>query len=224
MIAVVYSGSRFSDWRLANKGKIITGFKGMGINPNLHNEQHILQSLNKSNTLINYAEQIKKIYFFGAGSSSNDRKDRIQRVFQEFFINAKIYVDQDIVGAAISTLGDHKGYIGILGSGSNVGFFNGKRMMEDNYGLGYILADEGSSNWIGRTLLKHFLTESMPDDIYDLFIEAHPIDRKQVLEKVYNNPNPNQFLTSFSDFVSEHKSHPFIHQIIKSGFELFIIN
>src|SRR5690606_30797005 len=121
----------------------------------LHNEQHILQSLNKSNTLINYAEQIKKIYFFGAGSSSNDRKDRIQRVFQEFFINAKIYVDQDIVGAAISTLGDHKGYIGILGSGSNVGFFNGKRMMEDNYGLGYILADEGSSNWIGRTLLKH---------------------------------------------------------------------
>jgi glucosamine kinase len=221
VIAVVYSGSRFSDWRLANKGKIITGFKGMGINPNLHNEQHILQSLNKSNTLINYAEQIKKIYFFGAGSSSNDRKDRIQRVFQEFFINAKIYVDQDIVGAAISALGDHKGYIGILGSGSNVGFFNGKRMMEDNYGLGYILADEGSSNWIGRTLLKHFLTETMPDDIYDLFIEAHPIDRKQVLEKVYNNPNPNQFLTSFSDFVSEHKSHPFIYQIIKSGFELF---
>ena len=40
-------------------------------------------------------------------------------------------------------------------------------------------------------------------------------------EKVYNNPNPNQFLTSFSDFVSEHKSHPFIYQIIKSGFELF---
>lgn len=221
MIAVVYSGSRFSDWRLANKGKIITGFKSMGINPNLHNDQYIFQSLNKSNTLINYAEQIKRIHFFGAGSSSPERKEKVQRVFQEFFKNAKVYVDQDIVGAALSTLGDNKGYVGILGSGANAGFYNGRKLMEENYGLGYILADEGSSNWIGRRLLKHFLTESMPDDIYELFIEAHPLDRKQVLEKVYNNPNPNLFLTSFADFVAEHKDHPFIHGIIQSGFELF---
>jgi len=109
VIAVVYSGSRFSDWRLANKGKIITGFKSMGINPNLHNDQYIFQSLNKSNTLINYAEQIKRIHFFGAGSSSPERKEKVQRVFQEFFKNATLYVDQDIVGAALSTLGDNKG-------------------------------------------------------------------------------------------------------------------
>lgn len=224
MIAIVYSGSRFSDWRLANKGKIITGFKAMGINPNLHDDRHILQSLNKSNNLINHAEEIKRIYFFGAGSSSADRKEKIQRVFNSFFKNARVFVDQDIVGAALATLGDNKGLIGILGSGSNAGYYNGKKMQENNYGLGYILADEGSSNWIGRRLLKSFLTETMPEDLYDLFIEEHPLDRKQVLEKVYNNPNPNQFLTSFADFVDENKAHPFIHGIVEQGFELFCEN
>lgn len=224
MIAVVYSGSRFSDWRLANKGKIITGFKAMGINPNLHDERHIFQSLNKSNNLINHAEEIKRIYFFGAGSSSQERKDKIHRVLSGFFKNARIFVDQDIVGAALATLGDNKGIVGILGSGSNAGYYNGKKIIGDNYGLGYILADEGSSNWIGRKLLKSFLTETMPDDIYDLFTEKHTLDRKQVLEKVYNNPNPNLFLTSFADFVEENESHPFIRGIVAQGFELFIEN
>lgn len=222
MIAVVYSGSRFSDWRLANKGKVVTGFKAMGINPNLHDDRHIFQSLNKSNNLINHAEEIKRIYFYGAGSSAQERKDKIHRVFSNFFKNAKVFVEQDIVGAALATLGDNKGLVGILGSGSNAGYYNGKKMVDDNFGLGYILADEGSSNWIGRKLLKSFLTESMPDDIYDLFIESHPLDRKQVLEKVYNSPNPNQFLTSFTDFVEENASHPFVRDILAQGFELFI--
>lgn len=222
MIAVVYSGSRFSDWRLANKGKVVTGFKAMGINPNLHDDRHIFQSLNKSNNLINHAEEIKRIYFYGAGSSAQERKDKIHRVFSNFFKNARVYVEQDIVGAALATLGDNKGLVGILGSGSNAGYYNGKKMVDDNFGLGYILADEGSSNWLGRMLLKSFLTESMPDDIYDLFIESHPLDRKQVLEKVYNSPNPNQFLTSFTDFVEENEGHPFIRDMVAKGFELFI--
>lgn len=221
MIAIVYSGSRFADWRLANKGQVVTGFKTMGINPNLHDDRHIFQSLNKSNSLINHAEEIKRIYFFGPGSSSPERKEKINRVFSNFFKNARIYVDLDIKASALSTLGDGKGLVGILGSGSNACYYDGKKIFTDNFGLGYILADEGSSNWLGRQLLKGFLTETMPDDLRDLFLEKHPLDRKQVLEKVYNNPNPTLFLNSFADFIDENAGHPFIVGIIKKGFELY---
>ena len=221
MIAIVYSGSRFADWRLASKGKVISGFKTMGINPNLHDERHIFQSLNKSNSLINHAEEIRRIYFFGAGSSSQDRKDKINRVFSNFFKNAKVFVDLDITASARATLGDYKGLIGIIGSGSNAGYYNGKKVLNENYGLGYILADEGSSNWIGRTLLKTFLTEIMPVDLQDHFVEKHPLDRKQIMAKVYNNPNPTLFLTSFTDFIEAYQSHPFIEEILKDGFRLF---
>lgn len=222
VIAVVYSGSKYANWRLADKGKIITGFKTTGINPNLQDERFIHQTLNKSNNLINHAEEIRRIYFFGPSASSSDRREKIYTVFEQFFKNARIYVDQDITASARSTLGDSKGLIGVLGSGSNAAYYNGKKITESNFGLGYILADEGSSNWIGRRLLKSFLTETMPDDIRELFVEKHPLDRKQVLEKVYNYAHPTLFLTSFSDFVEEHKSHTFIENMVQEGFRQFI--
>lgn len=221
MIAIVYSGSRFADWRLASRGKVLTGFKTMGINPNLHDDRHIFQALNKSNSLINHAEEIKRIYFFGPGSSSEERKEKVHRVLSNFFKNARVFVDLDITASALAALGDNKGLVGILGSGSNACYYNGQKIFSENYGLGYILADEGSSNWIGRRLLKSFLTETMPEDLRDRFMEKHPLDRKQILEKVYNNPNPTLFLNSFSDFVDEHADHPHLSGIIQEGFDLF---
>lgn len=222
MIAVVFSGSRFSDWRLADKRKVVTGFRMMGINPYLHDERFILQLLNKNNNLINYAEQIRRIYFFGAGSSSPERKDKIATVLKQFFIHAKVTVDHDVKASALCTLGDGKGLIGILGSGSNAAYFNGKRTADNNFGLGYILADEGSANWIGRMLLKSFLNETMPSDLQERFIERYPLDRKIILDKVYNQANPTLFLTSFADFVMENHKHRFIKRIIYRGFKLYI--
>ncbi len=222
MIAVVFSGSRFSDWRLAEKGKIVTGFRMMGINPYLHDERFILQLLNKNNNLINYAEKIRRIYFFGAGSSSPERKDKIASVFKQFFKNAKIAVDHDVKASAISTFGDGKGLIGILGSGSNAAYFNGRRTTDNNFGLGYILADEGSANWIGRMLLKSFLNGTMPEDLLEKFVERYPLDRKIIMDKVYNQANPTLFLTSFADFVMENHKHRFVKKTIHQGLKLYV--
>jgi|SRR5690606_13535574 Predicted N-acetylglucosamine kinase len=222
MIAVVFSGSRFSDWRLADKGKIVTGFRTMGMNPYLHDERFIFQLLNKNNTLINYAEQIRRIYFFGAGSSSAERKEKIATVFKTFFKNAKVAVDHDVNASARATFGDGKGLIGILGSGSNAAYYNGKKTVENNFGLGYILADEGSANWIGRMLLKSFLNETMPEDLREKFTDRYSLDRKVILDKVYNQANPTLFLTSFADFVTENHQHRFVKKIIQKGFKQYI--
>lgn len=222
MIAVVYSGSKFADWRLADKGRVITGFRTSGINPYLQDERYIAQLLNKNTNLINNAEKIKRIYFFGAGSSSPERKNKIKAVFEKFFINAKVKVEHDVIASAISTFGDEKGIIGIIGSGSNAAFYTGKKVIPNNYGLGYILADEGSTNWTSRLLLKHYLTDTLPQDLQNKLLNKFAIDRKIILEKVYNSPQPTIFLNSFSDFVLENKNHPFIIQIVKNGFRLFL--
>lgn len=224
MIAVVFSGSRFANWRLANRGKIVSGFRTSGFNPNLHDERYIIQNLNKCNDLINHAEKIKKIFFFGAGTSTQDKKEKLTKIFENFFVNAKVFIEEDIQGSAIATSGDHNSIIGILGSGSNAGYYNGKKVNTKNYGLGYILADEGSSNWIGRMLLKSFLTNKMPQDLKETFESKHSLDKKLILDKIYNNPNPDIFLTSFTDFVSDNKEHPFIKEIITEGMELFLKN
>jgi len=51
MIAVVYSGSNYADWRLADKDRTIASFKTSGINPYFDDEKRIIQLLNKTSTL-----------------------------------------------------------------------------------------------------------------------------------------------------------------------------
>ncbi|MFZ4260624.1 hypothetical protein ACFRAE_01170 [Sphingobacterium sp. HJSM2_6] len=222
MIAVVYSGSRYADWRLAEKGRILHGFRTTGINPYIQEERFIYQLLNKNTQLINNAERIRKIYFFGAGASSKERQEKIERVFTQFFKNAKVKASHDVLASAISTFSNEKGIIGIIGSGSNAAYYNGKKIVENNYGLGYILADEGSTNWQARQILKDFLTESMPPGFKDKFVRKHNIDRKTILDKTYNTPNPNIFLTSFADFILENKDDPYIEGIIKKGLDIYV--
>ena len=64
MIAVVYSGSRNADWKLAEKGRIVCDVKTPGINPFFNDERTITAILTKNHQLISYAEDIKRIYFF----------------------------------------------------------------------------------------------------------------------------------------------------------------
>ena len=62
MIAVVYSGSKSAFWKIANNGKTIAECTMPGINPCFNEPKHILYLLSKNIALINYAEQIKRIY------------------------------------------------------------------------------------------------------------------------------------------------------------------
>src|SRR5690606_34694819 len=157
MIAVVYSGSRYADWKLAQRGEILADFKTTGFNPFFNDEKYISHYLNKNIQLINNAEKVKKVYFFGAGASSRERKEIVENALKKFFRYSKVLVEHDLYAAALASLGDAPGIVGILGSGSNAGYFNGRKFEQNNYGLGYILGDEGSANWMGKQLLKNYL-------------------------------------------------------------------
>ena len=222
MIAVVYSGSNFADWRLAIKDKTVATFKTAGINPYLNDEKFITQLLNKNINLIHHAEEIKKIYFFAAGASSPKRIKIISDALGEFFKNAKLYVEHDVLGAAIATCREKRGIICILGSGSIAAIYDGKKIKTNNYGLGYILADEGSDNWLCKMLLKNFMNETLPPKITKKFTKRYDYDRKQILEKVYRNPQPALFLSMLADFYTENRDDEYIKGIVKKGFTKFM--
>ncbi|HLQ98737.1 MAG TPA: hypothetical protein VK102_00050 [Sphingobacterium sp.] len=222
MIAVIYTGSRYADWRLADNNTVLYGFRTTGINSYIQDEGYIHQLLNKNTDILYNAEKINEIYFFGAGASTPERQKKTAETLEKFFRNAKIEVNHDLLASAISTFGDEKGIIGIIGSGSNAAYYDGKSTLENNYGLGYILADEGSTNWLAIRLLKDFLTHKTPDNIQEILLHKHNLDRKTILEKTYNHPNPNVFLTSFTDLFFENREDPYIFNKIKSGIELYI--
>jgi glucosamine kinase len=219
MIAVVYSGSNHADWRLADKDRIISTFKTSGINPYFDDEKRIIQLLSKNINLIHHAEEIKRIYFFGAGSSSTELKTVVYNALSAFFKFGKVTVDHDIDAAAIACCKNSPGIVCICDSGSNAAWYNGKKIKPNNYGLGYILADEGSANWLGRQLVKGFMNETLPENILKKFVQRYDFDRKTLLEKVYRQKQPAVFLSSFTEFFIENQEDNHIKSIIKNGFQ-----
>lgn len=221
MIVVIYSGSRYAEWRIANKDQVLASFKTEGINPFFNDEKYILQLLNKNDILVRKAERIKKIYFFGAGASSKDRNDIVASAFGKFFKYSKIVVDHDMKAAALACCGDEEGIIGIIGSGSNASYFDGKKLRMNNYGLGFVLADEGSANWLGRRLLTSFLNETLPEPLLEKLKAKYNLDRKLVLDRVYRQAQPALFLSSFADFLMENRNDKWVSELVREGFQKY---
>lgn len=222
MIAVVYSGSNYADWRLADKGRTVASFKTGGINPYFNDEKQIIQLLNKNINLIHHAEEIKRIYFYGAGSFSTDLKNVVYNAFSTFFKFGKVTVEHDIDAAAIACCKNKPGIICICGSGSNAAWYDGRKIKPNNYGLGFVLADEGSGNWLGRQLLKAFMNETLPANVKKEFEHRYDFDRRTLLEKVYRQKQPAVFLSSFTEFYLDNKEDNYLKNVIITGFTKLI--
>jgi N-acetylglucosamine kinase-like BadF-type ATPase len=221
MVAVVYSGSKTAFWQIAKDAQTIAECTMPGINPCLNDEKSILQGLNRNTTLINNAERIRKIYAFVAGATCLDRIKELEYTLTLFFKNSKVVVRDDLYGAALAACYNNTGIVSVLGSGSNCAYFDGKQPQHNNFGLGYLLGDEGSSNYLGRKLLKAFMQEKLPADLQRDFELKYNLDRPLILEKIYRKPMPQLFLSSFFEFFVEWQNHPCIIEIIDQAFETY---
>ncbi|WP_449438805.1 hypothetical protein [Pedobacter steynii] len=138
-----------------------------------------------------------------------------------FFKYSKITVKDDLFGAAISACYNNTGIVGILGSGANCAYFDGKSPEKNNFGLGFILGDEGSATYLGKIIVKAFLQEKLPKDLQSDFEVRYNLDRPQILERVYKKPMAQQFFSSFFDFFLEHRNHKYILDLIDKAFESY---
>jgi N-acetylglucosamine kinase-like BadF-type ATPase len=222
MIAVVYSGTKTAIWKIAKDGKTIAECSMPGINPFFVDQKSLLQQLNKKTTLINHAEQIKKIHVFAAGATCIERRNELAESLSLFFKFAKISVHDDLHGAAIAACFNKTGIVGILGSGANCAYFNGHNPVANNFGLGFILGDEGSANYLGKIILKHFLQEKLPVELLKKFGTKYDLNRSEILERVYKKSLAQQFLSSFLDFYIENREHVYIQQLIDDAFQRYI--
>lgn len=221
MIAVVYSGSKNACWKISQEGKSNLETKTAGINPSFVDAKQLLQILGKNISLIHNAESIKKIFVFAAGASDKEKQQELATTLGKFFINAKVKVKDDLQGAAIAACHDKTGIVGILGSGANCAFFNGKKLEANANGLGYILGDEGSANYFGKILLKNYLECKLPNELKTKLEEQYHIDRPSILERVYRKPQAQIYLASFIDFYFENRNHKFIETLVDKGFDSY---
>ncbi len=221
MILVADSGSTKADWVIVESTGIGEKVSTVGFNPYFHDESFIFNVLQKSKALSEIAENIEKIFFFGAGCSSNDRIQIVSKALGKFFIDAQIVVDHDVKAAVLATCGDEAGISCILGTGSNSCYFDGKNIHKNNYGLGFIMGDEGSGSYFGKKLIAHYLYNILPKNLKAKFEEESVMSKEIMIAHVYNNPNANVWLASFAKFFTENKNDPWIIQQVTKGIEEF---
>lgn len=222
MILVADSGSSKTDWILAVSPEENLEFSTQGINPYLIGDKEIVRILAQAEEIKPYHDRVSEIYFFGAGASGPDKHEIVSNGLSTVFKNAFINVENDLVGCAYATCGNQKGLISILGTGSNICFYNGKEIIPGNHGLGFILGDEGSGTWFGKKLLSAFFNQKMPPAIHAAFKRTYVIDKEDVIHHVYKKPLPNIYISAFAKFMSAHYEDPWMKTIIQEGFEEFL--
>ena len=223
MILVADSGSTKCDWILIDQSNTHHKTNTMGFNPFFHSTEFILEKIQENEIFQNYKSEIKEIYFYGAGCSSADRKIILERALSQFFTSAeKIDVDHDLMGAVFATTPYTPGISCILGTGSNSCFFDGKNINEHLPALGYILGDEGSGSYFGKILLADWLYHRMPLELYSEFQDKYELTKEGIFDAIHRKKHPNVYLASFMPFVSDHKDHPYMKDMVYQGLAKFI--
>jgi len=222
MILVADSGSSNSDWMLNLPDSKPLSFQTKGLNPFFVNEKEIAKVMKEVPEILPYANEIQEVYFFGAGCVTPDRREIVSNALTEIFPTAFISVESDLLGSAYATFGTKNGYICTLGTGTDIGFFDGENLQSSVHGIGYVLGDEGSGAWFGKQLITCFLYNKMPPDLAKKFGEKYRLNKDVVIKNVYQKDRPNAYLASFAEFMGENRLHPFIDDLLRNGFDEFV--
>ncbi len=222
-ILIADSGSTKTQWCLlqGNKKKMITT---QGISPYFMNDEALATILTKELLPKTGTVDIDEIFYYGTGCSNDTNVALIKRSLKKVYKTAKVSVAHDLLGAAKALCGDEKGIACILGTGSNSCYYNGKKIVKNSPGLGYILGDEGSGTHLGKKVLQHYLYKTFDAELMDKFEAKYPHDVDDMLDNVYKKPLPNRFLSSFVLFLIENRGHYMIENIIEDSINDFFFN
>ncbi len=223
MILIADSGSTKCDWALVDeRGSRLGAFETMGLNPYFHNEDVIAQAVRSNAPLALYADKIRHVFFYGAGSSTETMCGIVRRGLSRVFPGACIMVDHDLVGCAYATYDGEPCISCILGTGSNSCFFDGEEIREEVPSLAYILGDEASGSFFGKILLREYFYRKLPADLRESFEQAYTLSKDEFISRVYREPNANVYLASFTRFIGQHAHHPHVVEWVVRGMREFI--
>ncbi|MEM7549659.1 MAG: ATPase [Bacteroidota bacterium] len=222
MILIANSGSTRCDWRILNGDQVAESFITVGFNPYFHHEGVISNTLQQHYQIIDHADSIEYLFFYGAGCSDKKYRILIERALQAVFKKAKIYVDHDLTAAAFSTYENRLSITCILGTGSNSCSFDGDIVREQVPALDFILGDEGSASHFGKRLLRDYLYDLLPEELSLELFEKYRLSKDEIIENVYRKPYPNVYLASFMPFIIEKSKDEYLSPIIREGLKEFL--
>jgi N-acetylglucosamine kinase-like BadF-type ATPase len=214
------SGATKCHWTLVENNKKTT-VHTIGISPYFLSTEEMIQLLEKSFAKKTNVTKIDAVYFYGTGLTNLDNIKSLKKALKTVFTNAILSIETDLVAAARASCQNEKGVVCILGTGSNTGFYNGKKITKNSPGLGYVLGDEGSGAYLGKKVIQYFLYQTFDEELMAAFEKKFNVTKDAILNSIYKAPFPNRTLASFAPFLTEHRGHYMIENIIEDGLNDF---
>lgn len=215
------SGATKAEWCLVKNGKKKTVFT-QGISPYFLSATQIQELLLKELKPQLKKTKVDSIYYYGTGCANPANAKSVKQALQSVFASTKkIEVTHDLMGAARALCRRKKGIACILGTGSNSCYYDGKKIVKNSPGLGFILGDEGSGAYLGKKVIQYYLYGTFDDELMARFDAAYTTNKTEILENVYKKPLPNRYLASFTLFLANNRGHSMIENIIENGLNDF---
>lgn len=214
------SGSTKCEWSLVHQGtekRVLT----QGISPYFLTGYQIQELLEKELLPQLQDSSVDEVFYYGTGCKRAVNRQVMKKAISTVFTGAAVLVDHDLMGAARALCGRSKGIACILGTGSNSGYYDGKKIVKNSPGIGYVLGDEGSGAYLGKKVLQYFLYKTFDEELLFRFDEKYKTSGDKILDHVYKNPLPNRYLASFAVFLAENRGHYMIENIIEDGLNDF---
>ncbi len=222
MILLADGGSTKCDWILLDdSGDIVFKTRTEGLNPAVFEKQLLEERIRKNPELSSHKKSIETVHFYGAGCGTKKPTLMLKKIFEEFFVNAKITVKEDMIAAVYAATTD-PGIVCILGTGSNCCYFDGTDIHMNVDSLGYILMDEASGNYFGKRLIRDYYYKRMPEKLMLDFEKNFDLSSDIIKENLYKRENPNTYLASFAEFIFTNERNEYFYEVIKDGIKEFM--
>lgn len=210
-------------WNLLDNGKV-KKISTPGFSLYFMSKESIEQLLKKELLSKIKNTKISAVFFYGTGIGNPANALQMKQLLKQLFVGALIEVNTDLLAAARALCGNTKGIVCILGTGSNSGFYDGKKIIKTNPSLGYVLGDEGSGAFLGKKVLQYYLYKTFDDELTISFNKTYNTDKATILNSIYKSPSPNKYIAGFANFLSENRGHYMIENIIEDGINDFFLN
>lgn len=219
-ILIADSGATKTEWCYLKNGRKKILFT-QGISPYFMDKAHIADLVRAELLPKLGRREVTEVAYYGTGCANPSNRKLVKAAILSVFPGAAVEVGSDILAAARSLCGHQKGIACILGTGSNSCYFNGKKIVRNSPGLGYVLGDEGSGAYLGRKVLQYYLYQTFDAEMMQQFDRTYHTTSNEILEAVYKKPLPNRYLAGFAVFLAGNRGHYMIENIIEDGLNDF---
>lgn len=194
----------------------------MGFNPVFHPSELIRRELSGAVDGQIETQAVSAVYYYGSGCWDQRRKEVISTALTQVFPQAQVAVYHDLLGAARAACGHDPGIACIMGTGSNSCLYDGIDVIDNVTNLGYLVGDEGSGTHLGKKVIRAYFYREMPADLALKFEAFAGGGKDLILDHIYGKETPNVYMASFTRFLADNMSHPFVQRILYRSFAEFI--